>query len=152
MQKIAILFSLFLLASCYQSGDGLAKKLTMKGGTWSITKIVWQIVEQDITSQNIYSGEEVGGILSFEDSGNMTYDYKINGLARNGNALWSVNDKEVQITYIDLAGLPAGPSTIEYTVVHDGLHKIKLQGTEAYIDSAQRSITNTMSIELERRY
>jgi hypothetical protein len=140
-----------LLSACGQSGDGLIKKLSRDSGTWTITEIVWQIVEQDIPNQNIYNGTETGGTFKFDNGGNLVYDYSINGIARSGNAVWSVNDTEVQISYIDLNGVPSGALTVTYTVVHNGRNDIKLQGIETYTDANQRTITNNMSITLERR-
>ncbi len=138
-------------ASCGWSGDGLAKKLSRKGGKWSIERLVWQIVEQDIPNQNIYDGEESGGTLTFTEDGNMRYDYNLNGVQRSGSAVWSINETDLQITYIDLANTVSGALTVDYTVQHEGANNIKLQCVETYTDSIARSITNSMSFELERR-
>jgi hypothetical protein len=149
---LLLLIATLFLVSCGQQGDGLAKKMSKKGGSWSITQNTWQVVERSVTAQVVRDGVQTGGTLTFEDNGNLAYSYEIDGVSRSGNALWTVNDYDIAVTYIDLAGTVAGALTVDYTIQHHGQHKVTFQATENYTDSAQTSISTTVSMEMERRY
>jgi hypothetical protein len=149
---LLLLISTLFLLSCGQQGDGLAKKMSKKGGSWSVTKNTWQIVERSVTNQVVRDGENIGGTLLFQENGNLVYNYQIDTVLRSGNALWNVDDYDINVTYIDLAGTVAGALTVNYTIQHQGQHKVTFQATENYIDAAQNSISTTVSMELERRY
>jgi hypothetical protein len=110
---VYILFAAMLISSCSKEAQ-LENRLERGNGIWNVDEIAWAKAN---VSNNVNAGAGIeynAGSFTFNDDGTGSYDYKYDGIHKQGTFKWSNSAASIS------ADVALSPTKIEanvYTVV-----------------------------------
>ncbi|HET6991769.1 MAG TPA: hypothetical protein VFJ43_10615, partial [Bacteroidia bacterium] len=95
-----ILVSSFFLTDCSKDKK-IERTLYKKEGTWAVTSVNWEQVQQDTSGQSIYTGTTASaGTFTFDKDGSGSYNFTVNGTNYSQTFSWSVDNEKISITKV----------------------------------------------------
>src|SRR5688572_18060881 len=101
-------FIAVLLVGCSKDKQ-LEKMLYKKDGTWNISSVSWEKVQQNNSGQTVKTGISTNaGTFTFDKDGSGSYNYTIDNTSYSKTFSWTVNNETFAITFVsqsfDLSG------------------------------------------------
>lgn len=141
---------LILIAALVFSGCSKEKRIERtlhKGdGSWSISSVTWQKVEQSTSGQTVDMGTSSDvGTFTFENDGSGSYNFTIDGDSYSRSFDWVVSDESISITEViqsvDYLTGDVIQISVAFSGVRDNKNEITLEGSETMQTTSGTSVT-----------